>query len=292
MNDQLDAVDPDTLLQAVVSALPRQLLSNITIIGSIASAWAFRGIVANALVATKDIDLLLTPSVSAVGTAVAIGEQLMAAGWTPKYRPGDSRASAATPADARPALRLCPPGTAAGWFIELLSAPTPGQKLRREWISFDTAYGSFALPSFRYLNIATHAPSISAIGLKIAHPACMALAHLYEHANPDRTVISSIDPPTPRYIKVVGRAIALWWLAGQDRTRDGWGPRWQNAIHAETSPRSVEPLAETRAALDAIAPRLADAFRLTKQSILASHACELPAFQRAHASLLALAIDA
>jgi hypothetical protein len=115
----------------------------------------------------------------------------------------------------------------------------------------------------------------------------MALAHLYEHADPDRTVISSIDPPTPRYVKDVGRAIALWWLAGQDGTRDGWGQRWQDAIDAETSPRNIEPFAETRAALDAIAPRLADAFRLTKQSILASHACELPAFRRAHASLLA-----
>lgn len=287
MNKQQDAVDPDALLLAVARAVPRDLLGNITIVGSIASAWAFRGLVANALVATKDVDLLLTPSVSAVGTAVAIGDRLMAAGWTPQYRPGDSRASADTPADARPALRLCPPGPAAGWFIELLSAPTPGQQLRREWTSFETAHGSFALPSFRYLNIATHAPSTSAVGLKIAHPACMALAHLYEHADPDRTVISSIDPPTPRYVKDVGRAIALWWLAGQDGTRDDWGQRWQDAIDAETSERKIEPLAETRAALDAVAPRLADAYRLTKLSILAAHACELAAFRRAHASLLA-----
>ncbi len=125
MNKQQDAVDPDALLLAVARAVPHDLLGNITIVGSIASAWAFRGLVANALVATKDVDLLLTPSLSAVGTAVAIGDRLMAAGWTPRYRPGDSRASADTPAHARPALRLCPPGPTAGWFIELLSAPTP-----------------------------------------------------------------------------------------------------------------------------------------------------------------------
>jgi len=282
VNTQLDTVDPDALLLAVARVVPGDLLGNITIIGSIASAWAFRGLVAHALVATKDVDLLLTPAVSAVGTAIAIGDRLMAAGWTPQYRPGDSRASADTPADARPALRLRPPGMDAGWFIELLSAPTPGQQLRREWTSFDTAHGSFALPSFRYLNIATHAPSTSAVGLKIAHPACMALAHVYEHTNPDQTLITSIDPPTPRYVKDVGRAIALWWLAGQDDTRDSWGQRWQAAINAEES----APLAETQAALHAIAPRIADAFHLTKQSILAAHACELPAFRRAHASLL------
>lgn len=175
-----------------------------------------------------------------------------------------------------------------GWLVHRTAIrPDTRQQLRREWTSFDTAHGSFALPSFRYLNIATHAPSTSAVGLKIAHPACMALAHLYEHADPDRTVISSIDPPTPRYVKDVGRAIALWWLAGQDGTRDDWAQRWQGAIEAETSARKIEPLAETRAALEAVAPRLADAFRLTKLSILAAHACELAAFRRAHASLLA-----
>lgn len=83
MNKQQDAVDPDALLLAVARAVPRDLLGNITIVGSIASAWAFRGLAANALVATKDVDLLLTPSLSAVGTAVAIGDRLMAAGWTP-----------------------------------------------------------------------------------------------------------------------------------------------------------------------------------------------------------------
>lgn len=76
MNVQLDAVDHDVLLHAVAPAVPHDLLGNITIIDSIASAWAFRGLVANALVATKDVDLLFTPSVSAVGTAIAIGHRL------------------------------------------------------------------------------------------------------------------------------------------------------------------------------------------------------------------------
>lgn len=125
MSIQLDAVDPDALLLAVARAVPGDLLGNITIIGSIASAWAFRGLVANALVATKDVDLLLAPSVSAVGTAIAIGDRLMAAGWSPQYRWEMTAYPADTPADARPALRLRPPGVIEGWFIELLSAPIP-----------------------------------------------------------------------------------------------------------------------------------------------------------------------
>ena len=68
MNTPLESVDPDMLLVAVARVVPSDLLGNITIIGSIASAWAFRGLVANALVATKDVDLLLTPAVSAAGT--------------------------------------------------------------------------------------------------------------------------------------------------------------------------------------------------------------------------------
>ncbi len=73
MSLPLVAVDAEALLRRVAERVPKTLRANIVVIGSIATAWAFRDMARTAMVATKDIDLLLQPSVDAVSTAQALG---------------------------------------------------------------------------------------------------------------------------------------------------------------------------------------------------------------------------
>src|SRR5690606_38088329 len=85
MNRPLVPLDAETLLRRVAERVPKALRPNIVVIGSIATAWAFRDVARTAMVATKDIDLLLQPSVDAVSTAEALGAQLLSEGWTPRF---------------------------------------------------------------------------------------------------------------------------------------------------------------------------------------------------------------
>lgn len=152
------ALDADQLLERVAEQLPAELRQHVVVIGSIATAYAFRDIANTALVATKDIDLLLRPAVNAVATAEAIGTMLLAAGWKPQFPNGVAPADSRTPIDKLPALRLKPPSARETWFVELMADPPRGQRARKHWQRLTTPEGAFGLPSFRYMPIATHAP--------------------------------------------------------------------------------------------------------------------------------------
>lgn len=191
MTQKFSELDAPKLLEAVASRVPAEIRNNIVVIGSIAAAWAFRDISGRATVATKDIDLLLRPGVDAVATAQLLGQRLLSEGWVPQFNEGRVPGHAATADAELPALRLTPPGSDEGWFVELLSEPSGEQAERRHWRRFDTPQGVFGLPSFRYMAIAVHDAEESAFGLRVARPACMALAHLLEHAQPDRNPIST-----------------------------------------------------------------------------------------------------
>lgn len=274
------------LIERVAAQLPENLRQHIVVIGSIATAYAFRDIAGSAIVATKDIDLLLRPAVDAVATAEAIGTELLAAGWQPQFPNGIAPGGRDTPSDKLPALRLKPPAATEYWFVELLAEPPQGQVQRKHWQRLTTPTGEFGLPSFRYMPIAIHDALTTPFGLRIAHPAAMALAHLLEHSEPDATPISGLEGTPPRFVKDVGRAIALWWLAQVQSTEaaDVWQDRWDAALDSRDMD-VTHSRAEAAKALEAVAPYVLEARALALKSVLAAHGTTLQAYERAHAQL-------
>ncbi len=277
------ALDAEALLRRVAERVPEALRANVVVIGSIATAWAFRDVARTAMVATKDIDLLLQPSVDAVSTAEALGRQLLSEGWQAQFPNDVQPGTAATPDEDLPALRLTPPDDQEGWFVELLADPPSTQIERKHWRRITTPQGDFGLPSFRFMRIAIHAAPEAMLGLRTAEPACMALAHLLEHADPDRTPISGLPGNPPRFVKDVGRAVALWWLANQQSplAPSGWPVRWRNALDSVSPNRRDELLVGARTALASLDPYLRDAHRIAVSSVLAPHGTTVEAFQRA-----------
>ncbi len=291
--NQIRELDAASLLRRVAERVPESLRANVVVIGSIASAWAFRDISGTHSVATKDIDLLLQPAVDAVSTAEVLGQDLLQHGWQPRFPNGIAPGNAATPAEALPALRLSPPGDDDQWFVELLAAPPADQASRKQWRRFHTEMGDFGLPSFRYLRVAVHDAEETPFGLRVARPACMALAHLLEHADPDTTPISNLPGTPPRFTKDTGRAIALWWLAREQSplAHDLWLAQWRETLFTLYPDDLVTMQEAARAGLAAIADYLRKAHAIARSSVLAPHGTTLEAFRRAHASLMDL-VDA
>jgi hypothetical protein len=280
-------LDAAALLQRVAEKIPRRLRSNVVVVGSIATAWAFREISGTSTVATKDIDLILRPAVDAVDTAESLGGELLSSGWVPQFPPGFGQGRQHTPDDGLPALRLAPPGEKDGWFIELLAEPPPDQVARRHWRRFTTPAGQFGLPSFRYMPVAVRMPEATPFGIRVARPANMALAHLLEHADPDRTPISSLAGTPPRFVKDVGRAVSLWWLAGQQQVSapTTWHLAWSDALDALHPGKAAGLRSSALGALDALADYLLEAHRIAVTGVLAPHGTTLAAWRRAHADL-------
>jgi hypothetical protein len=102
-------LDADDLLRRMATQIPEPMRPNIVVIGSIATAWAFRDLSGSGAVATKDIDLLLQPAADAVATAASLGGSLLAEGWRPHFPGGRTPGTADTPDNSLPALRLVPP---------------------------------------------------------------------------------------------------------------------------------------------------------------------------------------
>ena len=239
-------------------------------------------------VATKDIDLLLQPAVAAVATATSLGQQLVDDGWEPQFPEGQRPGTESTADNDLPALRLAPAGGREGWFIELLAVPPDDQTSRKRFTRFVTESGHFGLPSFRYMPVAVTDAEESEFGLRIARPPFMALAHLLEHAEPDRTPVSSLSG-RPRFVKDVGRAIALWWLAGRESVvvDQEWSQAW-NRLLAPTGPHDGADLKGGAAkGLASVSDYLREAHELAVSSVLAPHGTTLPAYRRAYDGLLA-----
>jgi hypothetical protein len=167
-------LDAEALLADLATQVPESLRPNIVVIGSIATAWAFRELLGSSAVATKDIDVLLHPAVDAVATAERLGRSLLEQRWRPRFDHDRPPGTRETPAERLPALRVEPPDSRAGWFIELLAMPPADQTEHRRWTRFATALGHFALPSFRRMPIAVHAAEDSPFGLRVARPANVA----------------------------------------------------------------------------------------------------------------------
>lgn len=290
MNRPLPGLDAASLLQRVATRVPASLRAHVVVIGSIATAWAFRDISGTHMVATKDIDLLLRPAVDAVTTAESLGKELLEDGWQPRFPNGIAPGTADTPEQDLPALRLSPPDGNDIWFVELLAEPPAGQTTRKYWRRIHTARGDFGLPSFRYMGIAVHGADVLDSGLRVAHPASMALAHLLEHAEPDRTPIAGLPGNPPRFTKDVGRAVSLWWLAREQSplADSQWLAAWQAALGALFPGREQAMQAAARAGLESLTDYLREAHGIALNGVLAPHGTTLDAYRRAHASLLDL----
>ncbi|MCE7031185.1 hypothetical protein LY625_00845 [Lysobacter sp. GX 14042] len=283
-------LEPGQLLARVAERTPPGLRKNVVVIGSIASVWAFRDVRGTGSVATKDIDLLLQPAVDAVATAESLGAELLKEGWEPQYPNAVQPGTTDTLDDDLPALRLTPPDEPTPWFVELLGEPYPDQDERRSWRRIRTEAGDFGLPSFRYMRVAVHDAQQTEFGLRIARPSNMALAHLLEHSDPDRTPISSLTDRPPRFTKDVGRAIALWWLAGaQSPLADArWLEQWCQTLCEIYPDRPGEMREAARAGLGNVKNYLAGSHRLALNSVLGGHNVSLDAFKVAYDSLMRL----
>lgn len=283
-------LDAASLLKRVAKQVPQALRANVVVIGSIATAWAFRDVSGIHSVATKDIDLLLRPAIDAVATAATLGQDLLEDGWVAQFTHGREPGNADTPDDDLPALRLSPPENRNGWFVELLAEPPQDQTARKHWRRFQTELGVFGLPSFRYMRVAVHGARETGFDLRVATPACMALAHLLEHADPDKTPISNLPGGPPRFAKDVGRAISLWWLARQQSATAGeaWLREWNETSTALYPRSSAEMKTAARNGLASIADYLPEAHAVALNGVLAPHGTTLDAFRRAYASLLEL----
>lgn len=286
MNRMMD-LDAARLLARVAHRVPAALRANIVVIGSIATAWQFRDVSGTATVATKDIDLLLRPAVHAVATAQTFGQAMLEQGWQPQYHDGREPGSPETPDEALPVLRMTPPQDEGLWFVELLAEPQPGQKERKRWTRFHTKTGDFALPSFRYMRVAVHGAEETEFGLRVARPARMALAHLLEHAEPDKTPISGLPGQPPRFMKDVGRAISLWWLAREQSAVAGtqWSAEWAETLHETFPGREGELIGSARRGLDSVSGYLPEAHALAINGVLAPHQTSVASWRRAFEGL-------
>ena len=289
MNRYLE-LDASALLQRVADKVPQGLRPNVVVIGSIATAWAFRDVSGTSSVATKDIDLLLRPAVDAVMTAESLGRALLDEGWQPQFTHDRVPGTAETLVDDLPALRLSPPGGEDGWFVELLAEPPGNQTHRKHWRRFMTPVGAFGLPSFRYMPVAVHGAEQTPFGLRVARPACMALANLLEHADPDRTAISSLPGQPPRFTKDVGRAISLWWLAGQQSVlaAEAWRQAWDEALTAHYPEKTGEMKGVAGVGLSSVARYLRESHEIAVGGVLAPHGTTLAAWRRAYDSLMSM----
>jgi len=286
------SLDAEAILAEISAQLPDDVLKHVVVVGSIAAAWSFRDLPRQQMVATKDVDVLLRPAISATTAASTIGNALMEAGWEPTYPPGVSPATEETEDDALPALRLRPPGRRREWFLELLAAPAADQSANRAWSRFSTNRGDFGLPSFRTMPIAVHAPQHAEHGLRVAHPACMALGNMLSHSIPDRTPISGdAGHGTLRYQKDLGRAVALWWLAtrASPDPETEWSDRWRTAL-ASCLPEGVEAgLAKAERGMRALEQDLRPAMSSANRGILASQEpMTLALYDRVYRRLLGL----
>lgn len=267
-------LDAGHLLRRVAEKLPSNVVEHVVVIGSIATAWAFRDVTKTQVVATKDIDVLLHPGVDAVLAGQELGRQLLREGWTPQYPNGMKPGSSATPDNELPVLRLSPPGEADEWFMELLAEPTSEQMERKRWQRMTTDSGHFGLPSFRYMGVAIYEAEQTEFGVRVAQPAYMALAHLLEHADPDLTPISGLRNRPPRYLKDVGRAVALWWLTNEQAALRGertWPSLWRSVLSTRFPGREGDMLWLAQRGINSLRVDLNAALPIANESVLAAY---------------------
>lgn len=230
----MNEVRPSVALARLSQALPPAAREHVTIIESVAAGYHFESNRSPTTVRTKDIDCVLAPHIKAVGAGTEIATALLAHRWTPSTDrpPGD----AATPVDELPVLRLYPP-TGEDWFVELLGVPREPGVPGKRWSRISLEPGDFGLPSFPYLNIATHRPIMTPWGISCGRVEMMALAHLLEHPELGPQLIGKAmdGRMIKRCNKDLGRVLALAFLT-PEREMESWPEEWFEALQSVLGP--------------------------------------------------------
>ncbi len=242
---------PAQVLQQVADALPSACRRNVIIGGSLAAGYYFFADSGEEAIRTKDVDCLLAPYASALPVAQDVATTLLSAGWTlPVEGAWSQPGTAQTPDGELPLVRLYPPGDEKQWFAELLSTPAdnPQSRTERQFQRLNTPLGHFALCSFGYLGVVEVGAVETQMGLRIAHPAMMALANLLHHPEIGQAVMSQPfnRRPIKRANKDLGRVLSMAYLSTEkDRDAlDAWVPMWVQAFE-RVLPRERDHLQPT-----------------------------------------------
>ena len=205
-----ETLDPVPLFEELARQVPKDLLPNLLVVGSLAAAYHFRNALAGKGGNTKDADLVIQPA-GAVDECREIAHRLLDAGWRPHADCTPS--SPETPPEELWAIRLLPPDVDF-YFIELLGLPKPGQARPMIWEPVEVQGGWYGLPTFRYMGLVGHASHQADEGVAYAAPRMMALANLLSHpALGTETMTKPIgDRIIKRSSKDLGRVLGLAWL--------------------------------------------------------------------------------
>lgn len=211
-------LSPGATLERLAGVIPPDLREHITIVGSVAAAYALFPRDRALGVRTKDVDCVLVPGTAAVAAGQQIVHALLAMGWRQFATDEFPRAGTAeTPLARLPLIRLSPQGEP-DWFVEFLTEPPAGHQGGRHWERIVLgASAHFGIPGFEFTAVATHDAQRSHVGFRYARPELMALAHLLEHrAFGDALFGGTEGSPLRLYRrnKDLGRAIAIAHLSG------------------------------------------------------------------------------
>jgi hypothetical protein len=231
----MNLVSPAKVLDQVNAAIPVEYRNNVIIIGSLAAGYYFFGDDDSRAVRTKDIDCVLSPRIAAVQAGEVTAQTLLDSGWTRRSEGGwDKPGTAETPSRDLSAVRLFPPGSHE-WFLELLAVPESEQSEAKTWTRIKLDDGYFALPSYRFLPLATFDPIVVAkLGIYCARPVMMALNNLLSHPFIGPEVMSSqiANRTIKRSNKDLGRVLAIARLSPDDEL-ETWPDRWERALRHE-----------------------------------------------------------
>jgi hypothetical protein len=226
-------VSPKLVIRQVAQSIPLNCRANIVIVGSLAVGYNLLPREPQYPVRTKDIDCVLSPRIEAVGRSQEIVHELIGAGWTHRSEgefglPGKP----STPTYLLPAIRLYPPNSADGWWLEFLTEPAPEMEDGRTFQRVSLGAGDFGIPSFTYTSLAVYKAVMSEYGIFIARPDMMALANMLEHQHIKPDPVKGLyykDREVKRSNKDLGRVLAVAWLS-EERAIEEWPSVWREGL--------------------------------------------------------------
>lgn len=274
---------PEEIFRSIVRDLPKSVIKDLIVAGSLAAAYHFRDQLQTRAINTKDADVLVQPAGN-IETCRALARKLLGMGWrhaeNRQFPPG------AKSTDPLPAIRLVPKD-GADYFLELLGLPRPGQRTAVKWQPIELKEGWYGLPCFRFMALIAYRPLTSKPGLRYARPEMMALSNLLSHPTLGTQTLSRPVGDRDgilRSCKDLGRVVALAWLAGREGT-EAWRDSWAQAYpQFQKAGGGLRELLDNGRGLD-------DAYHTARYGLLRGLPVTLDAFRATAARLLSDLLD-